>query len=114
MDVPYLRTQLLKHKIFFKKLYNQDQVTKVLNNASDESLNFLLKFLHTVVTGHVPLHSKGVEAISKSMRESKLAEFESRKFLAKSLKSSREIKLKLLKQFKSLFVHILHYVFNKD
>jgi len=114
MDIPYFRTQLIKHKIVFKKLYDQNQVTKVLNNASDDSLNYLLKFLHLIVTGHVPLHSKGVEAIAKSMRESKLAEFDSRKYLAQSLKSSRENKLKLLRQFKSLFVHIFHYVFNEN
>jgi len=114
MDKPFLRTQLVKHKALFKKLYSQNQVIKTLNNASDDSLNFLLKFLHLLVTGHVPLHSNGVEAIAKSMRESKLAEFDSRRYLLNSVKSSRENKLKLLRQFKSLFVHLFHYVFNKD
>jgi len=94
MDIPYLRTQLVKHKLFFKKLHDQSQVTKVLNNASDDSLNFLLKFLHILVTGHVPLHPKGVDAIAKSMRESKLAEFDSRKYLANILKSPRETNLR--------------------
>jgi hypothetical protein len=114
MDIPYFRTQLVKHKALFRALYNQTQVAKALNTASDESLNFLLKFLHIIATGHVPLHAKGVEAISKSMRESKLAEFESRKYLASIIKSTREQKLKVIRQFKSLFVHILHYVFNSD
>src|SRR5574343_1850128 len=114
MDIPYFRTQLVKHKLFFKKLYDQNQVTKVLNNANDEAINFLLKLLHLSVTGHVPLHSQGLEAIAKSSRESKLAQFESRKFLAQSLKGPRETKLKILRQFKSLFSHIFHYVFNDD
>lgn len=114
MDIPYFRTQLVKHKPLFKALYNQTGVNKAINCASDESINFLLKFLHMIATGHVPLHAKGVEAISKSMRESKLAEFESRKYLASILKSSREVKVKVIRQFKSLFTHIFHYVFNSD
>ncbi len=107
-----MRAQLLKHKLFFKNLHEQNRVTKVLNNASDEALNFLLRFLHLIVNGHVSLHAKGVEAINKSMRESKLAQFESRKFLMQKLKSSREDKLKILRQFSSLYGHLLHYVFN--
>lgn len=112
MDKPYFREQLLKHKSFFQKLHQQTQVTKTLNHASDEALNFLLKFLYLIVNGHVSLKHDGVEAISKSLRETKLAEFESQKFLLHKLKSSREDKLKTLRQFRSLYGHLLHYVFN--
>jgi hypothetical protein len=88
-------------------------VSKSLNHATDESLNFLLKFLHLIVNGRVELHSSADDIIAKSLREPKLKKFESRIYLHKAIKKSREEKLQLLRQFSKLYPVLLHYVFNK-
>lgn len=114
MDKPFLRHQILKHKSFFFQLYKENRVSKTLNHSTDESLDFLLKFLHLIVNGRVELHSSADELIAKSLREPKLKLFESRIYLHKAVKKSREEKLKLLRQFAKLYPTFLHYVFNKD
>lgn len=112
MDKPYYRDQLVQHKAIVRNLYSQNQVAQTLNHASDDAVNFLLRFLYLIVNGHVPLKSSATEAIAKSLRSSKLSEFESRKYLKDCLKKTREEKVKILKQFKKLYTELFFYVFN--
>jgi len=112
MDWPYLRHLLIQHRSFLSNLFKQDNVVKILNHASDSELNVLLKLLHLINLGYLPLKEKHHEVIVRSKREKKLEQFESRRFLTEKLKSSREEKLKLLKQFAKLFSILLHHIFN--
>lgn len=113
MDWPYLRHLLIQHKEFLFNLFKQTNVIKILNHASDTQLNVLLKLLHLINQGHIPLQQKHHELVVRSKREKKLNQFESRQFLRQKLKSSREEKLKLLKQFAKLFAILLHHLFNQ-
>ena len=113
MDRAYLRHQFLQHKSFLKKLYKQEEVVKTLNHATDEEINLLLKLLHLVALGAVPMHKDHQEIIGKSKRQSKLLEFDSTGVLRKALKSPRDEKLKLVKQFLKLFAILFHQLFNE-
>jgi hypothetical protein len=112
MDWPYLRHMLIQHKSFLNNLFKQTNVINILNHASDSELNLLLKLLHLINLGQLPLKKSHHEVIVRSRREKKLEQFESRRFLVEKLKSSREHKLKLLKQFAKLFSILLHHIFN--
>lgn len=114
MDWPYLRNVLTLHKNFLRKLFNQTEVIKTLNHASDSELDLLLKLLHLISHGHIPLNHKHRDVIVRSKREKKLLKFESREFLRKVLKSSHDEKLKLLKQFAKLFSVLLFHLFVKN
>jgi len=112
MDWPYLRHMLIQNKQFLYNLFKQANVVKILSHASDSELNVLLKVLHLINQGHIPLKQKHHEVVVRSKREKKLELFESRQFLREKLKASREEKLKLLKQFSKLFSILLHHLFN--
>lgn len=112
MDLPYLRHVLLEHKLFLHKLFKQTNVIKSLNHASDSQLDTLLKLLHLISQGQIPLNSKHQDILVRSKREKKLSQFESRDFLRKKLKSDRAEKLKVLKQFAKLFSILLYHLFN--
>ena len=114
MDRAYLRHQFLHHKAFLHKLYRQQNVFKVLNHASDEELNLLLKLLHLVALGVIPLSSKHLEIVQPSKRPNKLEAFESKPTLRTALSSERDIKLNLVKQFSKLYAVFCHKLFNTE
>ena len=112
MDRAFLRHQFLHHKSFLHKLYRQQDVFKLLNHASDEELNLLLKLLHLVALGIIPLHAKHNEILQRSKRQNKLLEFESKPTLRSALSSDRDSKLKLVKQFSKLYAVLCHSLFD--
>ena len=113
MDSAYLRHQFLHHKAFLHKLYHQRDVFKLLNHASDEELNLLLKLLHLVALGVIPLNTKlHQEILRRSKRQSKLMEFESKPYFRTALSADRNSKLKLVKQFSKLYAVFCHNLFN--
>jgi len=112
MDRPYLRHQILKHKTLLKSLHSQDKVQRTLNNANNESINFVLKLLHLLTNGHIKLPPGTDEIIARSLRSKKLAHFESRNYLQHLLASPREEKLRVLKQFNKLYSTLFHYIFH--
>lgn len=111
MDWPYLRHLLIQHKDFLYNIFKQANVIKLLNHASDSELNVLFRLLFLINHGHIPLNKNHQVVISRSRREKKLLQFESRQFLRSKLKSPREEKLKSLKQFAKLFSVLLHHLF---
>jgi hypothetical protein len=113
MDRAYLRHQFLHHKAFLHKLYHQRDVFKLLNHASDEELNLLLKLLHLVALGVIPLNTKlHQEILRRSKRQSKLMEFESKPYFRTALSADRNSKLKLVKQFSKLYAVFCHNLFH--
>ena len=100
-------------KAFLHKLYHQRDVFKLLNHASDEELNLLLKLLHLVALGVIPLNTKlHQEILRRSKRQSKLMEFESKPYFRTALSADRNSKLKLVKQFSKLYAVFCHNLFN--
>ena len=109
-DRVYLHQQFLKHKPFLQKLYSGQDTNKVLNGATDNELNVLLKILHLLGDAQILVKSDHRDVLKKSQREVKLAKLGSRVFFKEVMKKSRQEKLKVVKHFTSLYPHLLHYL----
>ena len=75
MDKVYLRSLFIREKVFLKQLL--DGGTNALINANDKSLDVLIRILHLIAIGEIPLR-----AIDKHVLKSKLnslSRFQSKK-----------------------------------
>jgi hypothetical protein len=66
-----LRNQLLTEKHFFENLYTAHtplQVRHVLNISSEKQLKLLVKVIHLVSAGEIPLKQKDFDKIKKSKK----------------------------------------------
>ena len=113
MDKVYLRSLFVSDKDFKKKLYEGNGYG-VLTFASDKSLNTLIKILHLIADGHIPMRKQDETEIRNAKKFNLLNKFSSKTFFHEMSKSaSREIKLKELKHFLKLYPVLLHSFFNE-
>lgn len=113
MDKVYLRGQLLKHKQFLESLYKGQNLLKTINHSTDEQLHLLLKVIHLIGDGQINVDLKHQKSIKNAKREQKLEEIGGRVIFRDLMKKDRAEKLKIVKQFKSLYPILLHKLFNK-
>ena len=113
MDKVYLKLQFEKHKDLFLQIKHASNVNKILNVRSDDQLNVLLKFLHLIGDGHIPILSKHQQVVTKAKRERKLMEAGSPMYFKTLMKKDRLQKLKALKHFKSLLSLFMESFFLK-
>jgi hypothetical protein len=112
MDKVYLRSLFVQEKDFLKKLY--DGQGNALTFASDKSLNTLIKILHLIAEGHIPMRKQDKAEIKTAKKFNSLNKFASKTFFAQITKTgTRETKLKELKQFLKLYPLLLHTFFNE-
>jgi len=111
MDKVYFRHQFLKHKSFISNLKLSQNVSKTLERATDEELNLMLKILHLIGEGQIPILSKYKDTIKKAKRVQKLIQIGSRIFFKNLMKTDRNNKLKTLKQFSSLLPKLVDSLF---
>lgn len=113
MDKVYLRSLFVNEKDFLKKLYN-GQGWAALTFASDKSLNTLIKILHLLADGHIPMRKTDETELKNAKKFYALNKFSSKEYFRDILKkASREAKLKQLKQFLKLYPILLHSFFNE-
>jgi hypothetical protein len=112
MDKVYLRHLFEENKTFLKHLSIGENANKILNNASDGSLDVILRILFLIATGKITLHESHEDTIKKSKRLRKLSAFESRPYFLALLHSARSEKLVVLKQFLKLYPYLLHTFFH--
>jgi len=110
-DRVYLHQLFVKHKNFLKKLYSEQTAYKVLNGATEEEINVVLKILHLLGDSQIPVDSSHKEALIKAKRTNKLAELGSRIVFRKVMRQTRSEKLKIVKHFASLYPRLLHLLF---
>lgn len=113
MDKVYLRGQLLKHKQFLDLLYKGHNVLKTINHSNEEELHLILKVLHLIGDGQIHVELKHQKTIRNARREHKLVELGGRVIFKDLIKKDRAEKIKIVKQFKSLYPVLLHKLFNK-
>ena len=101
-----------ENKQFLKQLSLGENSKKALDNASDSSLDVVLRILFLIANGEISLHENHEETIKKSKRLRKLSAFESRPYFLQLLQSPRSEKLLVLKQFLKLYPYLLHSFFN--
>lgn len=111
-DRVYLHQLFVKHKEFLRKLYSGQNANKVLNSATDEEINVVLKILHLLGDSQIPVESSHKDALIKARRTSKLAKLGSRSEIREIMKKSRTEKLQIVKHFSSVYPRLLQLMFN--
>lgn len=115
MDIPYLRSEFLKHKQFLRSLFtnNPRRNSAKLEHAQSSELNTLIKILHLICNGKISLRKDDFKIIQKSKRLNLLKNcFETKRSFLNSLKISQKDKVLLLKKFSALYHSLLFTMFN--
>lgn len=109
-----LRSLMLKHRLFFFSLYNETTVhtRQRLNVASNFQCNILLKVLHKIATGRIPLKKEQFSKLKMSRKVHILNAVKSTEQLSNKLKGKKEEKIDFLKKLSSLYPALLYCLFN--
>lgn len=111
-----LREGMIKEKLFLKNLYLGNPLSNktTLSFSTEFQLNVLIRILYNIVVGNIPLKKIHYERLIKSKKRRVLHERLSKFVRLKELiKSDREVKIKFLNNFLSLFSSLLFLVFNE-
>ena len=120
MDIPYLRSLMINHKGFLKNLYTGNSLInfKAIDNASDRQLNIVIRILHLIANGVIPMKAAQFKIVKTSKRFKLLrAKFESSRSFNQILNTNvtdKVTRVKLLKQFASLYPHLFYTLFNEQ
>ena len=120
MDIPYLRSLTLNHKNFLKSLYAGNNLLnfKALDNANDRQLNMVIRILHLIANGVIAMKAAQFIIVKSSKRFKLLrAKFESSRSFNQILNTNvtdKVTRVKLLKQFASLYPHLFYTLFNEE
>lgn len=115
-DKTFLRQLFLRHKLFLKNLYEGQALTNsnTLSFASDTSLNVIIRVLHLIANGEIPMRKDDFEVLKKAKKFLFLRrKFEKNSAFIETFSLKREFKLAVLKQFCSVFPNILYFMFNE-
>jgi hypothetical protein len=113
-----LKACLIRDKGFLKELYQEPDFTKnrkTIQTADDSEINTLIKFLHFLSNGEIPMKKNNFEAIKQSKKQAlitKTVEKKSRVLVL--LKSPRVTKLKFLLQLTKIYSFLLYPLFNRE
>jgi hypothetical protein len=73
VDKPFLRTLFLRHKVFLKKVLNSKRVSTTKNliqEAQETQVNILLRILHLIIHGAIPVEKKVLKQIPATKQRS--------------------------------------------
>jgi hypothetical protein len=70
MDIPYLRSLMLNHKVFIKNLYTGNNLMnlKTIDNANDRQLNIVVRILHLIANGVIPMKAAQFSVVKDSKK----------------------------------------------
>ena len=112
-----LKSCLIRDKGFLKELYEEpdfNRKKKKLQTADDTELNTLIKFLHFLSNGDIPMKKQNIEAIKESKKLTLITKKVERKSsVANLLKNNRVFKLKFLLQLNKIYSFLLYPLFNE-
>ena len=120
MDIPYLRSIMIHHKDFLKKLYTGNSLMnlELLSGANDRQLNVVIRILHLIANGAIAMKSAQFKIVKTSKRFKLLRnQFESSQAFNKILntdKTDKATRLKVLNQFATLYPHLFYTLFNEQ
>ena len=118
MNKELLKSYLIRDKAFLRELYespNKIVNNRILNFASDIKLNTLIKFLHFLSNGEIPIKKTNFDVIQSHKKLTLIKKYvEKKSAVSKLLKANREIKLKFLKQLSSVYSVLLYCLFNES
>ncbi len=120
LDIPYLRSLMINHKSFLKNLYTGNNLLnfKTIENANDRQLNIVIRILHLIANGVIPMKAAQFKIVKSSKRFKLLrAKFESSRAFNEILNTNvtdKVTRVKMLKQFASLYPHLFYTLFNEE
>ena len=116
MNREQLKTYLQRDKQFLKELYESDSLVKskrILNFANDAELSTLIKYLHFVSNGEIPIKKQHFEAVAKNHLKSVKKKFDKKKSVQDLLQNSRKVKLVVIIKLIPSFSNLLAPLFNQ-
>ena len=116
MNREQLKNCLQRDKQFLKELYESDSVVKskrILNFANDAELSTLIKYLHFVSNGEIPIKKHNFEGVAKKHLQNIKKNFEKKNNVQELLQNSRKAKLVLIVKLIPSFSHLLSPLFNE-
>ena len=111
---------MINHKSFLKNLYTGNNLLnfKTIENANDRQLNIVIRILHLIANGVIPMKAAQFKIVKSSKRIKLLrAKFESSRAFNEILNTNvtdKVTRVKMLKQFASLYPHLFYTLFNEE
>lgn len=116
MNEEQLKLLLVRDKVFLKSLYEGPNFLKnkeILSASEDNELNTLIKYLHFVANGKIPITKLNFEKVQKLKRLRFIQlKVESKNKTIKLLNSSRKEKLNFLTKLSVIYPYLLYGLFN--
>ena len=116
MNQEQLKTCLQRDKTFLKELFESDSVVKskrILNFANDAEVITLIKYLHFVSNGEIPIKQQNFESVQKKHLNNIKKNFEKKSNVQQLLQNSRKAKLVVLIKIIPSFRHLLTPLFRE-
>ena len=118
MNKESLKNYLIRDKTFLRELYeSQSKVSnnRILNFANDTKLDTLIKLLHFIANGEIPMKKQNFEVIQSHKKLSYIKrQVEKKSTVNKLLKAERAVKIKFLKQLSNVYSALLYCLFNEN
>ena len=113
-----LKSCLIRDKGFLKELYQEPEFAKIrktLQTADDTELNTLIKYLHFLLNGEIPMKKINFQAIKESKKQALITKkVEKKSRVQDLLKSNRVTKLRFLVQLIKIYSFLLYPLFNRQ
>jgi hypothetical protein len=113
-----LKSCLIRDKGFLKELYEQSECIKnrkKIHTADDAELNTLIKFLHFLSNGEIPMKKNNFQTIKENKKLRLITKnVEKKSSVINLLKSSRVSKLNFLLQLSKIYPFLLYPLFNEQ
>ena len=118
MNKDIMKSYLIRDKAFLRELYEGPSKTfnnRILNFGSDVKLNTLIRLLHFISNGEIPIKKANFEIINSARKLSFIKRHvEKKSAVSRLLKADRQAKLKFLKQLSSIYSALLFCLFNES
>ena len=110
-----LRTAINKNKTFLKSVYSDPKrkAAARLSLATIGQTKVLLRVLHYLCNGHIPMKKANFEKVKSARKISTLHKIRSREDLVKFMKLPKSEQISFLNKFLSLYPLLLHPLFNE-
>jgi len=105
---------MLLEKSFLSDVYHSSNLTisTILQSANIFQINIVLKVIHFVASGDIPIHSKVIEDLEKSRKAGFLHKnFKNKTVVKKLLSQKREEKLAILKKIQNFLPGLIESLF---
>ena len=117
MNTETVRNLLIRDKTFLRELYEGPSKVynnRILNFATDSKLDTLLKLLHFLANGEIPMKKNNFEVVQSHKKLAYIKRHvEKKSAVLKMLKAERQVKVKFLKQLSNIFAPLLYCLFNE-